>query len=466
MNYEIIKNMAAGYRADMSAFLRELIALPGDSGQEEARARRILAEMERLEFDDVSIDRHGNVTGIVGTGERTIAFDGHIDTASPGRMDNWSFDPREGMETDEEIGGRGASAQLGGIVSAIYGAKIMKTLQLIPEGYRIMVVGTVQKESCDGLCWQYIYHRGNVFPEFVVLTEPTDGGIYLGHRGRMEIRLDIKGTACHGSAPERGDNAIFKMAEILSDVAALNDNPADHPDIPGLVRMLDEENNPHAQDARFIGRGTVTVSEIRSGSPSGSSVADECSIILNRHMTAGESFESSMVEILNLPACQKYAQDVTISVHKYAHRSWTGMACETDCYFPAWLSPEPAPHVQAFVQTHKAMFGDARMGQADSMPPRTDRPLVDKWSLSTNGVSIQGLYGIPCVGYGPGSERMAHVADEITWKQDLAVAAALYAAVPLEYTALTRITSLTLPDDTHPGFFRRLFSKFSKKKRK
>ena len=42
------------------------------------------------------------------------------------------------------------------MASAVYGAKIMKDLDLIPEGYKIMIVGSVQEEDCDGMCWQYI----------------------------------------------------------------------------------------------------------------------------------------------------------------------------------------------------------------------------------------------------------------------------------------------------------------------
>ncbi len=64
-----------------------------------------------------------------------------------------------------------------------------------------MIVGSVQEEDCDGMCWQYIYNKDKIVPEFVISTEPTDGGIYRGHRGRMEIRVDVKGVSCHGSAP-------------------------------------------------------------------------------------------------------------------------------------------------------------------------------------------------------------------------------------------------------------------------
>ena len=63
----------------------------------------------------------------------------------------------------------------------------------------------------------------------------------------MEIRVDVKGISCHGSAPERGDNAIYKMADILQDVRALNENDAaDCTEIKGLVKMLDPEVQPRA----------------------------------------------------------------------------------------------------------------------------------------------------------------------------------------------------------------------------
>ena len=50
-----------------------------------------------------------------------------------------------------------------------------------------------------------------------------------------------------------------------------------------------------------------------------------------------------------------------------------------------------------------------------------------------DGVAIQGRYGIPCVGFGPGAESQAHAPNEITWKMDLVTCAALYAAVPGNY---------------------------------
>ena len=82
----------------------------------------------------------------MGTGSTLIGFDGHIDTVGIGNRNNWEFDPYEGFETETEIGGRGTSDQMGGIVSAVYGAKIMKDLGLLNDKYQVLVTGTVQEE--------------------------------------------------------------------------------------------------------------------------------------------------------------------------------------------------------------------------------------------------------------------------------------------------------------------------------
>ena len=434
MDYTKIKEAAQAYLPAMTKFLRDLIAIPSESCEEEGVVKRTIAEMEALGFDKAEIDPEGNALGWMGEGEKIIAFDGHIDTVGIGNIANWEHDPYEGYETDDIIYGRGGSDQEGGVVSAVYGAKIMKDLDLIPEGYKILVVASVQEEDCDGLCWQYIHKEDGVTPEFVVSTEPTDGGIYRGHRGRMEIRVDVRGVSCHGSAPERGDNAIYKMADILQDVRALNENTAaDGDEIKGLVKMLDPKYNPeHYEDARFLGRGTITASQIFYTSPSRCAVADSCAVSLDRRMTAGETWDSCLEEIRNLPACRKYAKDVKVSMYMYDRPAWTGLKSETECYFPTWINKETAAHVQALADAHKALFGAERIGSESAMHLR-HRPLIDKWTFSTNGVSIQGRYGIPCVGFGPGAESQAHAPNEITWKQDLVTCAALYAAVPMNY---------------------------------
>ncbi len=430
LDYSAIRAAAEGYKDDMVRFLRKMISYPSESCEEKEVIACIKAEMERLGYDRVEVDGLGNVIGWMGEGGKIIAIDSHVDTVGIGNRENWTHDPYEGYETDEIIYGRGASDQEGGLASAVYGVRIMKDLGLIPGGYRIMVVGSVQEEDCDGMCWQYIVNKDGIRPEFVISTEPTDGGIYRGQRGRMEIRVDVRGVSCHGSAPERGDNAIYKMADILQDIRALNNNGCEESTgIRGLVKMLDPKYNPdHYEDARFLGRGSCTVSQIYFTSPSRCAVADSCSISVDRRMTAGETWESCLDEIRNLPAVKKYGEDVQVSMYMYDRPSWTGEVYGTEAYFPTWINREDAAHVKALVDAHVALFGDERIGAPSSMATRRGRPLTDKWTFSTNGVAIQGRYGIPCVGFGPGAESQAHAPNEITWKQDLVTCAALYAA--------------------------------------
>ena len=427
VDFSRVNELAKKYEPEMTRFLRDMIRIPSESCQEEGVIRRIKEEMEKVGFDRVEIDKMGNVLGFIGNGPRIIAFDAHIDTVGVGNRSNWTFDPYEGYEDAETIGGRGASDQEGGMASMVYAGKIIKELGLCPKDCTIVMVGTVQEEDCDGLCWQYIINEDGLKPEFVVSTEPTDGGIYRGQRGRMEIRVDVSGVSCHGSAPERGDNAIYRMAHIMTELEQLNARLADAP---------------------FLGKGTLTVSQIFYTSPSRCAVADSCAISVDRRMTAGETWDSCLKEIEALPAVQKYRDDVKVSMYMYDRPAWTGEVYETECFFPTWINKENAAHVQALADAHKALWGDKRIGHADNDPKYDamhlrQRPLIDKWTFSTNCVSIQGRYGIPCVGFGPGAESQAHAPNEITWKQDLVTCAALYAAVPGLYKTENKTGDVT-----------------------
>jgi putative selenium metabolism hydrolase len=435
LDYNQIKQAAQGYEKDMTKFLRDIVKFPGESCDEKAHIDRIAEEMRKLDFTKVEIDPMGNVLGYMGTGKTLIGFDAHIDTVGIGNKDNWEFDPYEGFETETEIGGRGTSDQCGGIVSAVYGARIMKDLGLLSDKYTVLVTGTVQEEDCDGLCWQYIINEDKVRPDFVVSTEPTDGGIYRGQRGRMEIRIDVKGVSCHSSAPERGDNAIYKMADILQDIRSLNENDAAAAtEIKGLVKMLDEKYNPEYKEAQFLGRGTVTCSQVFYTSPSRCAVADSCAVSLDRRMTAGETWESCLDEIRALPNVKKYGDDVKVSMYEYNRPSYTNLVYPIECYFPTWVIPENHKVTKSLEIAYKNLYGEERIGDSTTVEMRKARPLTDKWTFSTNGVSIMGRNGIPVIGFGPGAEAQAHAPNEKTWKQDLVTCAAVYAALPAVYT--------------------------------
>ena len=390
-----INELAQKYKPDMTAFLRDMIAIPSESCDEKKVVLRIKDEMEKVGFDKVEIDPMGNVLGYIGSGSKIIAMDAHIDTVGIGNRDNWTFDPYEGYEDDECIGGRGASDQEGGMASMVYAGKIIKDLGLDGD-YTLVVVGSVQEEDCDGLCWQYIVKELKLNPEFVVSTEPTNGGIYRGQRGRMEIRVDVQGVSSHGSAPERGKNAIFAMGHILGELEELH------------TRLKDDD---------FLGKGSLTVSEIFHTTPSRCAVADSCTISIDRRLTDGEDKDLALGQIRDLPSVKK--ANATVSMYTYERPSYTELVYPTDCYFPTWVLPEDHKVCKASVEAYTNLFNKA--------------PRVDKWTFSTNGVSIMGMYGIPVIGFGPGKEEEAHAPNEKTWKQDLVDCAAFYAALPSIY---------------------------------
>lgn len=396
VDFEKVLELAKKYEPEMSKFLRDMIAIPSESCQEEKVVLRIKEEMEQVGFDKVEIDPMGNILGYIGHGKHVIAMDAHIDTVGIGNPENWKYDPFKGHEDDEIIIGRGSSDQEGGMASMVYAGKIIKELQL-EDDYTLVVVGSVQEEDCDGLCWQYIINEDQLRPEFVLITEPTDGKIYRGQRGRMEIKVVTKGVSCHGSAPERGDNAIYKMAGILQDLKALHENLVDHD---------------------FLGKGSLTVSEIFHTSPSRCAVADSCWISIDRRLTIGETGEFAIQQIKNLPSVK--AAKAEVSMYQYERPSYTNLVYPTECYFPTWLIEDSHPVCHTVVDSYKGIF--------------KEDPKVDKWTFSTNGVSIMGRYGIPCIGFGPGHEDQAHAPNECTWKKELVNCAAVYAVIPIMYS--------------------------------
>ncbi|MFO7692592.1 MAG: YgeY family selenium metabolism-linked hydrolase [Vicinamibacterales bacterium] len=383
------------HERDMARFLRDLIAIRSLSGQEGEVIRRVEAEMRACGYDEIRIDAMGNILGRIGDGPRVLALDAHVDTVDVGNPASWSVDPFEGDQRDGIIYGRGACDMKGALASIVYGGRIAKELALARD-VTLWIVGSVQEEDCDGLCWQYILNEDGLQPEAVVIAEPTNLAINRGHRGRMELEVRAQGVSCHGSAPERGVNAVYRMAPIIADIERLNERLGGEP---------------------FLGKGTVTIAEIRSTSPSLCAVADSATIHLDRRLAATDTLESAVGEIEALPGVQ--AAGAEVAVLDYAVPSWRGLTYPTKKYFPTWLLPEDHPLLRAGVVTYAQLFGDA--------------PEVGRWVFSTNGVAVMGMHGIPCIGFGPGNEIFAHMATEHIPVEHLVKAAAWYAAFPGAY---------------------------------
>jgi len=392
---QAIRRAAARHEPDMVQFLRELIAIPSESGQERAVIQRIAGEMESVGFDEVDIDPMGNLLGRIGDGRRVVAIDTHVDTVGVGNLSEWARDPYGAVLEDGIIYGRGASDQKGPMASMVYAGKMIKALGL-EDDYTLYIVATVQEEDCDGLCWQYIVNEDGVRPDVVVITEPTNLNVYRGHRGRIEIEVSTKGKSCHASAPERGVNAVCNMMPVIQEIVQLNERLKHDP---------------------FLGKGTVAVTHIGCDTPSLNAVPSHCSIYLDRRLTAGEDRELAVREVED--AVRRAGIEASVTVPRYNKPGYTGLVYETEKYFPSWVVAEEHPAVQTAVGTYRELF--------DS------EPHVGRWVFSTNAVSITGMYGIPSVGFGPGDEIYAHTVDEQMPVEQLVKAAAFYAAFPKQF---------------------------------
>jgi len=392
-----VLQLAEKYRDETVANLGRLIQLPSESMQEKNVNAELARQMEEAGFDEVVIDPLGNAIGRIGNGPVILAIDAHMDTVGVGNLDNWEFDPHVGDEVDGQVRGRGSVDQEGGAAAFVTAGRILKELDLGDE-LTVYCTGTVMEEDCDGLCWKYIIEETGLKPDLVISTEPTNLGVYRGQRGRMEIAVSFRGVSSHGSAPERGVNAIYHASRACLEIEKLNERLADDP---------------------FLGKGSITVTEFKSGSPSLCAVADFARIHIDRRLTVGETKESAVAKIEALVT----DLDATVEVLHYDEVAYTGLRYGMEKYYPTWVVPAEHEAVQRGAAVHTDLFGS--------------QPVVDKWTFSTNGVTIKGIHDIPVIGYGPGNEVLAHAPNEMVPVDDLVKASAFYALYALRMAGRT-----------------------------
>lgn len=395
MDKTVVLGKAKAYRDYTARNLGAMIQVPGYSTTEKERVQLLKKLCEEAGMEDVHIDGLGSLLGRVGNGPKKLVFDAHIDTVGVGDPSQWKTPPHSGIVKDGLVHGRGATDQLGGAASMITAARILKESNYSGQ-FSVWFAFTVLEEDCDGLCWKYLIEEEKFVPDFAVSTEPTSCRLYRGHRGRMEIQIDIKGISCHGSAPERGDSAAYKAAR-----AAL------------AIEKLNEALKP--DDDNFLGKGTITVSQIKVHGPSQCAVPDQAMLYCDRRLTWGEDDVIAIAQVEKALA-EAGVKDFTVKMPEYAQPAYTGKLYTQELYFPTWKIPADHVLVQSGVEAYKGLYGKA--------------PVVDKWTFSTNCVSICGRHKIPCIGFGPGDENQAHAPNEVNRVDDLEICAAFYASLP------------------------------------
>ncbi|MFA7672204.1 MAG: YgeY family selenium metabolism-linked hydrolase [Sphaerochaetaceae bacterium] len=396
--HETIKKKAAKYRQYNAETLSKLVKVKSYSSKEEDVCRLIAKICEDEGFEEVRIDGLGSVIARVGNGPRKLAFDAHVDTVEIGNLENWKFDPFSGEIKDGLVFGRGSADQKGGAAAMITAAKILKDLNYDGE-FSVYFTFTVMEEDCDGMCWKYLIEEENFKPDLVVSTEPTSCRLYRGHRGRMEIRTFLKGISAHGSAPERGVSAAYKASRAALAIEKLNED------------LLPDEDN-------FLGKGTITVSQMEVKGPSQCAVADYAMLYLDRRLTWGEDAEFAMNQVKSYisEATGDKKEDIVVEMPVYEKLGWTKKEYFQELYFPTWKIDEDHFLVQGGIEAHEKLFDK--------------KPVVDKWTFSTNLVATTGRHKIPAIGFGPGDENQAHAPNEVNRIDDLEICSAFYAMLP------------------------------------
>ncbi|GFN22333.1 YgeY family selenium metabolism-linked hydrolase [Thermanaeromonas sp. C210] len=384
-----IKEEVARYREDIIQFLKDIVAIPSPNGAIGDVVQRIAEEMKKLGYDEVFFDHMGNVVGRIGNGEKKLLYDSHVDTVDVADPTQWEWDPYKGKIENGILYGLGACDEKGSTPGMVYGLKIARDLGLL-DGYTVYYFGNLE-EVCDGIAPHSLVETDKIRPDFVLIGEPTNMKIYRGHRGRVEMKVVTKGRTCHASAPERGENAVYKMAPIIEGISKMGAEFIDDP---------------------FLGKGSIAVTDIHCKTPSINALPDECTIYIDRRLTFGETLEMAVEQVRRV--AEPHGGQVEVLI--YDEPSYNGFVFKVDKYFPAWALPEDHLLVQAGVETCEKVFGA--------------KPQIGKWVFSTNGIYWMGKANIPAIGFGPGNEVYAHTVKDQVPLEDVVRATEFYALFP------------------------------------
>lgn len=363
---------------ELIAFCQEAVRIPSYSGQEKGVAEFMKRKMEEYGFDEVIIDKYGSVLGTI-NGKRpgkTILMDGHIDTVDVIDAPQWTHDPFGGEIADGRIYGRGTSDMKGSDCAMITAAARFAEKTGKDFAGRICVSCTVHEECFEGVSSREITRLAR--PDFVIIGEATTTTVKRGQRGRAEVVVETEGVSCHSSNPEKGVNAVYAMIGLIEEIRKIV--PNEHP---------------------LLGKGILELTDIISKPYPGASVVPSlCRATYDRRTLVGED-ESVILGQIEEAIARAKEKNPALKARCYLaegeEKCWTGATIRAKRYFPAWVIDEDSELVQAALKGLKDAGIEARLSH---------------FAFCTNGSSFCGEAGIPCIGYGPSLESLAHVRDE------------------------------------------------------
>lgn len=348
------------------------------SGEEQKVVEAIKKIFVSLGYDHVQVDGYGNVIGCIKGKKpgKKLLFDGHIDTVPVPDPSKWSKDPFGGEISEGKVYGRGTSDMKGQTSAMIAAAAYFaQDCDKDFEG-EIYVAGVVHEEIFEGVAARKISE--NVKPDYVIIGESSEGNLKIGQRGRGEIVVETFGVPAHSANPEKGINAVLKMAKLL-------------PELEHVETPVHE----------VLGKGILVCTDIISSPYPGASVVPEyCKATFDRRLLVGETKESVLAPIQKV-IDQAMVKDPELKAAvRFAtakEECYTGNTIEGERFFPGWLYDESDEFVQL------AYKGLKKAGLT---------PELSQYSFCTNGSHYAGEAGIKTIGFGPSRESLAHTIDE------------------------------------------------------
>ena len=350
-------------------FCQRLIRQPSMPGEEGPLAQLVKAELERLGYDDVWLDRGGNVIGVLrGTGGgRSLMLNTHLDHVGVGDPTDWPQHPFAAKIVDGVLYGRGASDIKGALAPQVYTAAVLKTAGLRPAG-DLYVTAVVQEEA-GGLGARILVE--DLQTDAAILGEATSNGVRRGHRGRVGMWVEFTGIAAHASAPGRGANPHYALARFLS----------------GLERL------PMRPDPTF-GGSSVAPTVLHSNNESTNVIPDGLSLFLDWRNIPAETaaeVESIVRELLVTTLPERITG--TVRREERTTRTYTGIEEQAIVESPAYALAAEHPLVTGAQATLAALYG--REVEAGT------------WDFATDGGWFMRA-GIDTIGFSPCEEQYAH----------------------------------------------------------
>lgn len=363
---------------------QDLIRIPSPSAGEEPIVTFIRETMENLGYDEIFVDEVGSVTGSI-FGKRAglnLLLDCHIDTVGVDNPDSWHVDPFGATLHEGRIYGRGAADMKGAAAAMIRAVARFKEIHGDDFAGSVSVSCTVCEECFEGYAARSIAERTHA--DVVIIGEASELNLKRGQRGRAEITLTTYGTSCHSSSPASGTNAIEAMSRILPKILSLP--------VPSCP---------------ILGQGILVATDIISNPyPGRSVIPDRCTVTFDRRLLVGESQEAVLAPLeAVIASCPSVKASVGFTTGRM--ESYTGHPIEALRYFGAWLMDDDHPVVRQSLEalnTHGI--------------PAT----LSHYRFCTNASCYAASLGIPAIGFGPGSEEMAHTANEYITVEELETA--------------------------------------------